>query len=205
MAICLIFLISSNLSAQIFSGDILNESPLTAIPNDMTYEEFEDMNRRISVGLMLSAIPFPGVIHSYAGEKEEAKKIRRRVGIGAGIALAGIILMEEKDFPESDYQLYTINAGEDNERRYEKIPIGIDGANTQYKLKELHRDSEGLGQFLVPIGVGFIAWQYIKDYYYGIKTIEEKRNKVRYKYGLKLQSSVSIQSKSIGMGLSYNF
>ena len=36
------------------TGDVLNEAPLIPIPQDMTYEEYQDMNRRISTGLMRS-------------------------------------------------------------------------------------------------------------------------------------------------------
>ena len=73
LMISLSLLMTGTLSAQIMAGDVLNESPLSFIPAEMSYDEFVDMNRRI------------------------------------------------------------------------------------------------------PIGVGYVAWQYIKDYYYGIKTIEEKR------------------------------
>ena len=39
----------------------------------MTYEEYQDMNRRISTGLMRSAIPVPGMMHFYAGEPRTGK------------------------------------------------------------------------------------------------------------------------------------
>ena len=42
------------------TGDVLNEAPLIPIPQDMTYEEYQDMNRRISTGLMRSAISGTG-------------------------------------------------------------------------------------------------------------------------------------------------
>ena len=55
------------------TGDVLNEAPLIPIPQDMTYEEYQDMNRRISTGLMRSAIPVPGMMHFYAGEPTTGK------------------------------------------------------------------------------------------------------------------------------------
>ena len=48
------------------TGDVLNEAPLMPIPQDMTYEEYQDMNRRISTGLMRSAIPVPGMLQAGA-------------------------------------------------------------------------------------------------------------------------------------------
>ena len=35
---------------QSFGGDVLNESPLTPVPADMTFEEYRDMNRRLTIG-----------------------------------------------------------------------------------------------------------------------------------------------------------
>ena len=60
------------------TGDVLNEAPLIPIPQDMTYEEYQDMNRRISTGLMRSAIPVPGMMHFYAGEPTTGSGFWRR-------------------------------------------------------------------------------------------------------------------------------
>ena len=49
----------------IFSFDVLNEINIHPIPEEMTFEEYTDMNRRLTVGLVLSAVPYPGIIHSY--------------------------------------------------------------------------------------------------------------------------------------------
>ena len=46
------------LYAQNNGGDPLNETPFYIVPADMTYEEYEDANRRLSVGLLLMSIPF---------------------------------------------------------------------------------------------------------------------------------------------------
>ena len=55
--------------------DVLTEPPLVPIPEEMTWEEYRDMNRRLSVGLALSAIPVPGMIHYYAGEPETGRRL----------------------------------------------------------------------------------------------------------------------------------
>ena len=58
------------------ANDILGENPIYPIPSEMTFEEYQDMNRRLGVGLLLAAIPIPGTIHSYAGDVKTVKKIR---------------------------------------------------------------------------------------------------------------------------------
>lgn len=55
--------ITRTISGQV-GGDLLNEVPLTPIPPDMTLEEYRDMNRRLTVGLLLTAVPIPGLIHA---------------------------------------------------------------------------------------------------------------------------------------------
>ena len=49
--------------------DVLIEPPLVPIPEEMTLEKYRDMNRRLSVGLALSAIPVPGMIHFSPGSR----------------------------------------------------------------------------------------------------------------------------------------
>ena len=57
-----------------YRNDILSENPINPIPKEMTFEEYQDMNKRLNVGLLLAAIPIPGTIHHYAGEQKIAKK-----------------------------------------------------------------------------------------------------------------------------------
>ena len=56
-------------------GDVLNEAPLVPVPQQMSYEEYRDMNRRLTVGLALRAIPVPGMLHFYAGETKTGKRL----------------------------------------------------------------------------------------------------------------------------------
>ena len=62
------------MQTNLFGTDLLNENPIYPIPEEMTFEEYQDMNRRLGVGLLLAAIPIPGTIHNYAGEEKLAKK-----------------------------------------------------------------------------------------------------------------------------------
>ena len=118
-----ILLLASSMCAQIqsFAGDWLNESPLTPIPADMTFEEYRDMNRRLTVGLALAAIPIPGLIHDYADEKKTAKRIRRIALGSVGLIVAGALVAnasdDEGEWPETDYKVYIEGKG-DSELRY---------------------------------------------------------------------------------------
>ena len=73
-------IIFSSISAQSlnmsgYNSDPLSETPLYPIPSEMSFEEYKDMNRRLSQALGWSAIPIPGITHYYAGEKKIAKRI----------------------------------------------------------------------------------------------------------------------------------
>ena len=50
----------SQTSNNITNADPLSETPLYPIPEEMTFEEYEDMNR-ISQALLWSSIPLPGI------------------------------------------------------------------------------------------------------------------------------------------------
>ena len=61
------FIISSLNSQSVPGGDMLTETPLYPVPAEMTFEEYQDMNRRLTIGLALTSIPIPGIVHRYAG------------------------------------------------------------------------------------------------------------------------------------------
>ena len=189
--------------------DLLNESPIYSIPQEMTFEEYQDMNRRLGVGLLLAAIPFPGTIHSYAGEDKIAKRIR---WIAAGSVLSiiiGAISTKEGGWEESPYQIHTLNEGQENELRYEMVPIGSLGTEIEYKYVEIHKTRSGGASFLIPLGISVLVMDYFYDYIHGIKTIEKKRDKVRFKYGKKLDFSYEptydINTRATGIKFSYKF
>ncbi len=198
---------TTSLSAQGQGGDILNEAPLYKIPTEMTWEEYVDMNRRLTVGLVLSAIPIPGMIHFYAGEKKTGRKILRNAAIGVGAIILGGAMMEEGDFPETEFDHLILNPGDaELERQYMKIPIQIIGADTTFNLIELGRERSGAGGLLMLAGITILAVDIAYDYIHGIKTIEEKRAKVRYKYGktlgLNLAPTMIMGGNGVGLKLS---
>ena len=187
------------------TGDVLNEAPLMPIPQDMTYEEYQDMNRRISTGLMRSAIPVPGMMHFYAGEPTTGKWLLATGLAGVAAIVAGAALGEnEGDFPDTDFDVLVLNAGKDNERRYEKIPISLEGETPKYRLHELHRD-RGIGVPLVALGVITIAGSMIYDFLHGIQVIETKRDRVRFKYGKRLKLQAAARTGTPSVALSYAF
>ena len=170
----------------------MSETPLHPIPEEITYEEYQDMNRRINIGVGLAFIPIPGIVHRYAGEKSTAKKLSY-ITIGGLLAFAGSSGSQEKKWPESDYELFIINEGLDNEIRYEKIPGEITGNDSvTYKLNQVYKRVNRVGgnPLLGLIGIVAVFGSYYYDVFHGLKMIHDKREAVRFKYGKKLQYSV---------------
>ena len=192
-------------------GDVLNESPLMPVPADMTFEEYRDMNRRLTVGLALTAVPIPGLIHDYAGEKKKAKRIRR-VALGSvGLIVAGAFMAgdDKGEWQDTDYNIYVEGEG-DSELRYEMIPTGMIGNDVTYDLKPLNRkQGSGGGGLLIVLGVGLLVADIIYDVYHGVKIIEEKRDAVRFKYGKQLNFSyapeMNLKNNYTGVKMTYNF
>jgi len=177
----------------------------------MTFEEYRDMNRRLTIGIALSSIPIPGLIHDYAGDKKTAKRIRR-VALGSiGLIIAGAAMRgdDEGEWPESQYTVY-IEGEDDSEMRYEMIPTGMVGSDVTYDLKPMEKEYEGGGGgLLVMLGVGLLITDVIYDVYHGAKIIEEKRDAVRYKYGKQLNLSyapeMNLRNNYAGVKMTYNF
>ena len=181
-------LIHSQTSNNIFNADPLSETPLYPIPEEMTFEEYEDMNRRLSQALLWSSIPLPGITHYYAGESRMAKRLLY-IGMG-GLAciIGGSLSINKPTWPDYDENLHIIhNEGTDNERRYEKVPISMQGDIINYDLKEIYKQSDGSGGGLVALGTVVLIGDFIFDRLKGLHLIEKKRNEVRYKYGQKLK------------------
>ena len=210
LSIFIVGICNNTVYGQLSGGDFLNEVPLVPIPSSMTFQEYQDMNRRLSVGLVLSAIPIPGMIHFYAGERKTGRRLLGTAVLGAVSIFAGAATVKNGDFPTSDYDVLVLNRGDkDREKRFEKIPITITNTDTTYKLRELSRDPTGLGSALILLGAVVIVSDIIYDFVHGISTIENKRDKVRYKYGKTLTFGLNSQFDSKGLSpslqLSYNW
>ncbi len=190
-------------SAQVQGGDLLNEAPLTKIPAEMTFEEYRDMNRRLTIGLGLAAIPIPGMIHFYADEKKTGWLVLGTAAVGLGSILVGAAIAVEGDFPVSDFDVLI-----DKERRYEKIPIQITGTETTYRLQEIFRERSGAGIALAALGAAVLIGDIAYDLLHGIKIIEEKRDRARFKYGkllsISIEPDIDLGMNSAGFKLSFN-
>ena len=215
LSINVVFLIMSvfatkTVYSQVTGGDLLNEAPLAKIPDEMTFSEYRDMNRRLSVGLALAAIPVPGMIHFYADEKKTGWRILGTAAISVGTIIAGAAMAEKGDFPDSDFALLIVNPGDkDKERRFEKIPTEVTGADTTYRLQEIFTERSGAGIALVGLGVALLIGDIAYDLIHGIRIIEEKRDQIRFKYGKKLsigiKPTIDSRNKAAGFELSLSF
>ena len=194
----------SSISAQSlniprYNSDPLSETPLYPIPPEMSFEEYQDMNRRLSQAIGWSAIPIPGITHYYAGEKKVAKRIFY-IGLG-GIAaiITGASMNGDLSWPDTStselrnrYAIYDIDT--EDESWYRKIPISIESGETNYRLQQIQKqsdDNEGGG--LIALGALILIGDFIYDRIWGIKKIEDKRDKVRFKYGQQLKLSLHPQ------------
>jgi len=203
------FIISSLNSQSVPGGDMLTETPLYPVPAEMTFEEYQDMNRRLTIGLALTSIPIPGIVHRYAGEKKKARRLFIIGAGGLGLMIAGASMMGEEKWPKSDYEIFPLNDGKDNEIRYEKIPIkqiGDDIDDIEYKLVPMNKQRDGSGGGLIILGALVLVGDIFYDWLHGWKMIINKRDAVRYKYGQQLQFSVKphVNPLALKAGLNFN-
>ena len=175
-------------------SEILSETPLHPIPAEMTFEEYQDMNRRMSLGVGLAFIPVPGIVHRYAGEKSIATKLTY-ISLGGLASLIASMSnnIETKEWRDSDYEILIMNQGLENETRFEKIPIEMtENDSIRYKLNQVYErvSYSGGSPALGAIGLIAIVGSYYYDVFHGLKTIHDKREQVRYKYGKEIKFSL---------------
>ena len=194
-------------------SEILSETPLHPIPKEMTFEEYQDMNRRMSIGVGLAFIPIPGMIHRYAGEKTIATKLTY-ISLGGLASLIASMSnnIEKKEWRDSDYEILIMNQGLENETRFEKIPLEITGNDSiRYKLNQVYEyvSYSGGAPALGAFGLIAIVGSYYYDVYHGLKMIHDKREKVRFKYGKKMKfafrPSYDVFASKAKLNLDINF
>ncbi|MBT4928135.1 hypothetical protein HON17_07935 [bacterium] len=194
-------------------SEILSETPLHPIPKEMTFEEYQDMNRRMSIGVGLAFIPIPGMIHRYAGEKTIATKLTY-ISLGGLASLIASMSnnIEKKEWRDSDYEILIMNQGLENETRFEKIPLEITGNDSiRYKLNQVYEyvSYSGSAPALGALGLIAIVGSYYYDVYHGLKMIHDKREKVRFKYGKKMKfafrPSYDVFASKAKLNLDINF
>ena len=195
-------------------ADPLSETPLYPIPKEMSFEEYQDMNRRMSQALLWSSIPIPGITHYYAGDVKKAKKLFY-IGLGGFVCFTvGALSQENAEWPENKENYFIQNIGQENEKWFEKIPSSVHISESgeelvHYNLKEIQKESSGGGEFLMLTGIAIILGDLVYDRIVGLRLIEQKRDKVRFKYGqnlnLSLHPRISPTKKGIGLSLKFNF
>ena len=201
-------------AAQSGGGDMLNEVPNWPVPAEMTLEEYRDANRRLSVGMVLMSVPLPGALHFYADEPTAGWKHVGAAVLGGVSIVLGAALVDEKDneWKKTDLEIVDVTGANGTVERYEKIPIEEEGGVRTYRLKKLDRKTEGGGgvAFIV-LGAGLIVGQVLHDWIAGTKTIERKRDAVRYKYGqsagykFSMSPSMDLERRSLGAQLALRF
>ena len=194
-------------------ADPLSETPLYPIPKEMSFEEYQDMNRRMSQALLWSSIPIPGITHYYAGDVKKAKKLFY-IGLGGFVCFTvGALSQENAEWPENKDNYFIQNIGQENEKWFEKIPSSVHISESgeelvYYNLKEIQKESSGGGEFLMLTGIAIILGDLVYDRIVGLRLIEQKRDKVRFKYGQNLNLSfhprISPIKKGIGLSLKFN-
>ena len=195
-------------------ADPLSETPLYPIPKEMSFEEYQDMNRRMSQALLWSSIPIPGITHYYAGDVKKAKKLFY-IGLSGFVCItAGALSLKDAEWPENKDNYFIQNMGQENERWFEKIPTSVHISESgeeliHYNLKEIQKESAGGGGFLMLTGIAIILGDLVYDRIVGLRLIEQKRDKVRFKYGQNLNLSfhprISPIKNRIGLSLKFNF
>ena len=124
------------------------------------------------------------------GEKKKAKRLFY-IGMG-GLAciVEGALSMDEGTWPEYNSNIHVIhNQGTDNEKWYERIPTRMEGDIIHYELKEIRKEQDEGGGGLIFLGIAVIVGDLIYDRLKGFRLIEEKRDRVRYKYGQQIKYS----------------
>ncbi len=176
-----IIAVAANSGYSLSGGEILGETPVFDIPSEMSWEEYRDANRRVSMGLLFLAVPIPGTLHFYAEEDKKGWFCVGAAGLGLASIAAGALLRGDEVWPESDYELTTIGGN-----RYEMIPRILSDDKVEYKLRLIEQREELTtgGAILIGTGAVLIIGQLIYDWIDGLATIERKRDTVRYKYGI---------------------
>ena len=119
---------------------------------------------------------------------------RRRRRAGLSSIIAGAALIDEKDsWEKSDFETADIVGQSGKVTRYEKVPVGEENGAMVYRYNKLGRKEEGGGGALIALGAGLLVGQFIHDLVGGIKTIERKRDAVRFKYGKRMGLSLGVR------------
>jgi hypothetical protein len=183
LALCLLLVFAGPVHAQQVQMEPMLEVPLHPLPATMTYDDYIDANRRISMAL--AYVMIPGGMHFYAGESTKGWAVAgtAAAGLVCLIASGGMADEAKTQWQETKYETVDLADGQ----RYAKVPVGRveKGSDVErtYKLTALERKAEGSKGKLGAIGAVALIGSYVYGIYDSIATIERKRSKARFKYG----------------------
>jgi len=182
MTLVFCFMTLGSANAQQYSGEPLLEVPIHKIPQGMTLHDYEDANRRISMGMFYAITP--GGMHFYADESQTGWVLLGTVAGGFAAIIAASQTARDVTQVNNEFETTTIGPN-----TYYKIPVETTGANNEnatYRLKRVETSRKGLtdtGAALAATGVLAIFGSYVWDIFHGIRVIEKKRSLARYKFG----------------------
>ena len=173
--------------AQQPSVEPLLEVPLHRIPADVTYEVYQDANRRVGLAIFYGLVP--GGVHAYANESTTGWVLSGTAVAGLVAMISGLTMTEETEQKNDKYE--TVDIGS---RTFYRVPVEVSGDNTTFRLDEVSKTEKTLtggGAALLGLGITALVGSYIYDFYHGIKLIESKRDKARYRIGQALSQQAS--------------
>ncbi len=156
-------------------------SPIQPLPEGMSYQEFQKIQRKITWGRWFMAMGIPGYIHFYARHNRAAWAIVAVRVTGCAIMSYGMI--DQLNFTDS----FSFNISE----------ITTDKQRTKRNF------------YLFMGGLMLNAFGFVVDWTHGDWIIENEKNEVLYKYGKSGLHSLHLapywNHDELGMGVQYRF
>jgi len=162
-----IFLFANLLSAQTISTHSWENGvkKLTSIPEGMTYDEFLKLQREISWQRIVASTLIPGYLHFYADHDKEGWYVVATRSIGTALMFYG--LLDEVNYANTIDFFYAIANKDEVEDRSERNFI----------------------LFLTGFTINVLAFSF--DWAHTDWLISKERNKILYKYGIKMRGEVT--------------
>ena len=187
-------LVAGPATAQHVTTEPLLEAPLHRIPKGLSFEDYQDANRRVGLGLFYGVVP--GGIHFYANEDTSGWILTGTALAGVAMIVAGVSLKTEKTLTNDKYETTQIGSN-----IYYKVPVWLEegeGGITGFELQKVKKTEERLttaGGVLLGVGIASLVASYIWDLFHGVHVIEAKRDRARYKIGQMLNNESQTPSE----------
>lgn len=168
---------SAPVKAQQRMGEPLLEVPLHKIPKGVSYEDYQNANRRVAMAAFYGIIP--GGVHRYANERTTGWVLTGTAAAGIAAIIVGVGLTEDGALREG-YATTTID-----ENTFYRIPVELNNDVPTFELEKAEPEKKltAAGGALLGTGIALVIGSYVWDIFFGIHVIEQKRDKARYKIG----------------------